>query len=594
MNLPALAIEKRAVTVFVTLLVVVAGLFCYLQLGQLEDPEFTVKTAAIITPYPGASPEQVELEVTDRIETKLQEMTEIKNIYSSSRPGLSIVKVDIKEQYWADKLPQIWDVVRKKVRDVEGTLPPGAGRPEIGDDYGYVFGFLLAVTSDGYTEAELERLRQGPAEGVEPGAGRRPGGLVGRPRQADLHRRLREPAFAVGIDRRGTDLDARRRRTSWSTPAAWITRACVCGSRRPASSSRPRPSPNWRSPASACPSRAAARGATRSSASRTSPRCSFGYADPPTNLLRQNGRMAIAMAIAPGSGVNVVDVGRAIDARLAELAADLPVGIGLERISWQSDSVSESIRSFIVNLLEAIVIVFLVLAATMGFRVGVIIGVSGLLFPILGSFIIMWLMKIDLQRVSLGALIVAMGMMVDNAIVVIDGFVVRLGQGMDRKKAAIEASSQPAFALLGATVVACMAFYPIFASQYSTGEYAGSLFTVVAISLMLSWVFSQTITPVLGLAWLPSPEAGRDGGRSLRDPVLPAVPRPARLGDPPACRLHGRAGRAAGAVGLRFQVRAATLLSRLQPAAGHDRLLGARGHAHRAGLGRSRRRSRRS
>ena len=129
MNLPALAIEKRAVTVFVTLLVVVAGLFCYLQLGQLEDPEFTVKTAAIITTYPGASPEQVELEVTDRIETKLQEMTEVKNIYSSSRPGLSIVKVDIKEQYWADKLPQIWDVVRRKCGTSRARFRPGrAGR----------------------------------------------------------------------------------------------------------------------------------------------------------------------------------------------------------------------------------------------------------------------------------------------------------------------------------------------------------------------------------------------------------------------------------------------------------------------------------
>src|SRR5262245_38678673 len=154
MNLPTLALEKRKITNFCALLVLVGGLFSYYKLGQLEDPEFTIKTAAITTAYPGASPEQVELDVTDRIETKLQEMAELKNVYSQSRPGLSIIKVDIKEEYWADRMPQVWDVLRKKIRDIEEQLPPGAGKPQVGDDFGYVFGFLLAVTSDGYNYAE--------------------------------------------------------------------------------------------------------------------------------------------------------------------------------------------------------------------------------------------------------------------------------------------------------------------------------------------------------------------------------------------------------------------------------------------------------
>jgi hypothetical protein len=145
MSLPKLAIEKQPVTYFAIALVVVAGIFSYFQLGQLEDPEFSVKTASIITTYPGASAKQVELEVTDRIETKLQEMPELKNVYSNSRPGLSIIKVDIKNEYWSDRLPQVWDGLRKKIRDMETTLPPGAGRPKVGDDFGYVFGFLLAV-----------------------------------------------------------------------------------------------------------------------------------------------------------------------------------------------------------------------------------------------------------------------------------------------------------------------------------------------------------------------------------------------------------------------------------------------------------------
>ena len=157
MNLAALALEKRPITYSGIALILAGGIFSYLQLGQLEDPEFSIKTAAITTTYPGASAEQVELEVTDRIETKLQEMVELKCIYSNSRPGLSIIKIDIKSEYWSDRLPQVWDALRKKIADIEPSLPPGAGKPKIGDDFGFVFGFLLAISSDGYSYAELER-----------------------------------------------------------------------------------------------------------------------------------------------------------------------------------------------------------------------------------------------------------------------------------------------------------------------------------------------------------------------------------------------------------------------------------------------------
>jgi multidrug efflux pump subunit AcrB len=156
MNLAELSISKSTITYFATVLLIVGGVFSFFQLGQLEDPDFTIKTAAIVTSYPGASAEQVELEVTDRIETKLQEMSELKQVYSSSRPGLSIIKVDIKNEYWSDRLPQVWDVMRKKVGDMEDSLPPGSGKPQINDDFGYVFGFMLALSGDGFSAAELE------------------------------------------------------------------------------------------------------------------------------------------------------------------------------------------------------------------------------------------------------------------------------------------------------------------------------------------------------------------------------------------------------------------------------------------------------
>ena len=145
MSLPEIAIDKKPVTYFVVFLLVAGGIFSYTQLGQLEDPEFSVKTAAITTVYPGASAEQVELEVTDRLETKLQEMNELKHVYSLSQPGLSIIKVDIKNEYWSDRLPQVWDNLRKKVTDIESSLPPGAGKPIVGDDFGFVFGDAVAL-----------------------------------------------------------------------------------------------------------------------------------------------------------------------------------------------------------------------------------------------------------------------------------------------------------------------------------------------------------------------------------------------------------------------------------------------------------------
>ena len=155
MNLAKAALEYKAVTYFATFLLLAVGVLAYFSLGQLEDPEFSVKTAAITVNYPGASAEQVELEVVDLIETKVQEMVEVKHIYSMARPGQAIIKVDIKNFYWSDQLPQVWDNLRKKVKDVEHLLPPGASRPVVGDDFGFVFGFLLGVTADGYSYQEL-------------------------------------------------------------------------------------------------------------------------------------------------------------------------------------------------------------------------------------------------------------------------------------------------------------------------------------------------------------------------------------------------------------------------------------------------------
>jgi multidrug efflux pump subunit AcrB len=235
-----------------------------------------------------------------------------------------------------------------------------------------------------------------------------------------------------------------------------------------------------------------------------------GYVEPPIWQMRYNGQPAIGMALSNVPGANVVDLGQNVEARMDELMEVLPVGVELHKIAWQSDLVSESIVDFMVSLIQAVAIVLVVLWLAMGFRVAAIVGMCGLVFTILVSFMVMDIWGIDLQRMSLGALIIAMGMMVDNAIVVVDGMLVRLQQGMNRVKAAAEAATLPSIPLLGATIIAVMAFYPIYASEESAGEYCATLFQVVAVSLMLSWVLSITITPLVCIWALPDPTGSSD------------------------------------------------------------------------------------
>jgi len=524
-NLAGIAIEKQAVTWFVVFLIVVGGSASFFQLGWLEDPEYTVKVASITIPYPGATAAEVELEVTDLIETRIQEMVELKEVWSYSRPGLSIVKVEVLPQYWSERLPQVWDVLRKKITDVEDQLPPGAGPVTVGDDFGFVLGFLLAVSGDGLSDSQLEdyakELRKELS--VVPGVARidlwgvrdeRVFVDVTQAQLSDLGITMESLGRTLSVQNKVVDaglVDVQDQRFRVAPSGAFtspedIENLVFRGDSRLATGQ------DGASQGSALISPSELFGTTGEILRlRDFASVSRGYAEPPAQIMRFDGAPSVALAIAPLGGQNVVEVGRRLDARLQQLMARYPIGLDVEKISWQSDLVNESIQGFMINLLEAVAIVFVVLAATMGIRMGIVIGASGLVLAILGTFMIMLVWGIDLQRVSLGALVIAMGMMVDNAIVIADGFVIRLQQGMDRKQAAIESAGAPAMPLLGATVVASMAFYPIYASPESTGEYARSLFQVVAVSLLFSWCLSQTVTPLMCMRMLPDPKSDEAG-----------------------------------------------------------------------------------
>jgi multidrug efflux pump subunit AcrB len=511
MSLAELAIEKRAVSYFCVILLLVGGISSFFSLGQLEDPEFSVKSAGVTTYYPGASPEEVELEVTDRLEQAIQELPQIDDIYSTSRAGVSTIAIDLKQEYWSDRLPQVWDELRKKISDARADLPPGVGEPIVVDDFGFVYGFVLAVTGDGFTYAELESYADHLKKELSVVQGVSRVELWGVQQKAVYIDTAEKQLSELGITPESIEQTLQRQNMVVDAGSIDIQNRRL----------RVAPTGEFTSPEDI--GKLQIRPSHMDEAAGTNARrtgellqisdlgeVSAGYIDPPVTRMRFDGQPAIGVSLANISGGNIVDTGKAIDERLEVLIAELPIGIEVTRVAWQSDEVSASVSAFLVNLLQAVLIVLVVLTLPMGWRMGVIIG-SGLILTILGTFMVMSILGIDLQRMSLGALVIALGMMVDNSIVVADGFVVRLGRGMERKKAAIEAASTTAWPLLGATFVAVMAFYPIFASVANAGEYCRTLFSVVAISLLMSWLLSVTITPLQCMDLIPDPEEGSEG-----------------------------------------------------------------------------------
>ena len=535
MNLTRLAIEKKTLTQFVVFLLIAGGLFSYFNLGRLEDPDFTVKTGVIFTAYPGASPEEVELEVTDRIEQAIQEMPQLRYLYSMSKAGLSIIKVDMKQQYWADTLPQVWDEMRKKIRDVVPHMPPGVLKPDIVDDFSFVFGFVLAVTGDGYTYAELEdyvkhiRKELSLVTGVSRVDlwGVQPKVIyldVSEAQLAELEITAEDLIGTLAqqnmvVSGGGIEVPGRRFRIEttgeFRSPediGELVIRRSIADT---AATAVAELAPYARELAESTPLGSAASGSRAAVVAgelirvKDVAQVRRGYLEPPMTQMRYQGEPALAIQLANVTGGNILDTGAALDARLEELRAELPAGINVEKFTWQSDLVRESINGFVVNLGEAVLIVLIVLTLAMGWRMGLVIGWA-LILTILGTFVVMKIMGIDLHRVSLGALVVALGMMVDNAIVVADNYSVLLAKGKKKLEAAIESAAKPSIALLGATIVAAMAFYPVYAAKADAGEYGRGLFIVVGISLILSWLISMTVTPLNCMALLKPPKAGAE------------------------------------------------------------------------------------
>jgi len=503
MNIAEWSIKHSVITWVITIVVAIVGIMSFQELPRLEDPEFTIKEALIYTPYPGASADEVAEEVSNVIEKAVQELGPLDYVESRSTRDLSIVHVYIKRTISASRLPQIWDELRRKVNDNQHKLPPGAGPSLVNDDFGDTYGVYLALTSDGYSYRELyevakflqrELLKVQDVKRIL---------LYGQQPEAVYVEMRRDKMSQLGISPQQiySALSAK----NLVAPAGSLT---IGGERLPLS-----PTGEFTSEKEFGDLliRGTGEGSDRLVYLRDVADIVRDYQEPPRNILRYNGQPAIGIGISTVSGGNVVVMGEALQKRFSELKSQLPIGIEGNIIALQSEAVTTAINGFLVNLAEAIAIVVMVLLVFMGLRSGLIIGAI-LFVTVSGTFIFMKMYDITLERISLGALVIALGMLVDNAIVVTDGMRMRMERGMDALRAAREVVGQTALPLLGATVVAILAFAAIGTSQHNTGEYTRSLFLVILISLLLSWVTAVTSTPLFSKTFLKSGKSTGENG----------------------------------------------------------------------------------
>jgi multidrug efflux pump subunit AcrB len=498
MNIAELSIKKKVITWTLTAVVLYIGYNAYNGLPRLEDPEFAIKDAVVITHYPGASAVEVEKEVTEQIEKAAQELGQLKRVESYSSRGVSVVKVKIKDNYDKTMLPQVWDELRRKVNDYQAELPPGAGPSIVNDDFGDVYGVYLALTGDGYSMAELKIVGELLKRELTVVQDVKKVVFQGLQQEVVYVEMSRTKMANLGITRQeifdalqAKNLVADGGKIKIGTEFMAVVPTGVFDSEKDFGDLL-----------------ISSKGG-RLVYLKDVATVMRGYQEPPKNILRVDGQPSLGIAISTVIGGNAVVMGEALDKRIRELVPQIPVGVNLEVISLQSDTVTKAINGFVINLLEAVGIVVVVLLIFMGVKSGLIIGFI-LLLTIAATFALMGYYQITLERISLGALIIALGMLVDNAIVVVDGMKVKIEKGMDGIQAAKEVVGQNATPLFGATAVAVLAFASIGGMDNQTGEYCRSLYYVILISLSLSWLTAITTTPLVTYQLMkPKKDAGK-------------------------------------------------------------------------------------
>ena len=456
MKLVKYFLSKKPVTILLLVLVLAGGLLAYVKMGKLEDAPFTIKQALVLTPYPGASPSEVQSQVTDVLEESIQALGELYYLKTENRAGLSKITVYVKKETRADEMQQLWDKLRRKVSDVQSKLPEGAGPSVVNDDFGDVLGVFYGLTGSGHSYRELEdeaKLIKNEILKVKDVA------------KVEIYG-TQTPTIDIS-DAGGIDVGSNRLRIE-STGNFYSLddiRNLTIVSRT---------------------------GEHFRLADIT--RIEESYQTPASNLMRINGQPAVGIAISTVPTGNVVDMAAAVKESLQQMSGSMPEGFELVTLYDQGYESAVANQGFILNLIISVLTVVAILLFFIGFKNGLLIG-SGLVFSIFATLIVMLCTDIALQRMSLAAIIIAMGMLVDNAIVVSDSALVNMQRGMRKRVAIMRACSSTALPLLAATIIAILTFLPIYFSPHITGELLSSLVIVIGVSLMFSWVFALMQTP---------------------------------------------------------------------------------------------------
>jgi len=485
-NLSDWAIKHQSFVWYLMFVALLMGVFSYLNLGREEDPSFTIKTMVIQTRWPGATVDETLEQVTDRIEKKLEELDSLDYVKSYTRPGESTVFVYLRDTTNAKDIPQIWYQVRKKINDIRGSFPQGIQGPAFNDEFGDVYGSIYAFTADGLSMRQLRDYVEQVRADIRavPGLGKVE--MIGQQDEVLYLNFSTRKLAALGLDQRQVvqSLQAQNTVTPAGVIEAGPERISVRTSGQFASEKD----------LEAVNLRLNDRFYRLSDIADIS----RGYTDPPTPMFRFNGKPAIGLAIAMQKGGNVQAFGKALHTQMDNATANLPVGVGVHNVSDQAQVVEKAVGGFTSALFEAVVIVLIVSFISLGVRAGLVVACS---IPLVLAmvFVFMEYSGITMQRISLGALIIALGLLVDDAMITVEMMVTRLELGETKQQAATFAYTSTAFPMLTGTLVTVAGFVPIGLNASSAGEYTFTLFAVIAVAMLVSWVVAVLFAPVIGV-----------------------------------------------------------------------------------------------
>jgi multidrug efflux pump len=489
-NLSQWAITHQALVLFMILILAAAGGYSYFSLGRAEDPNFTIKTMVVNVAWPGATATEMQTQVADKIEKKIQELPYLDRVESYSQPGLSFIQVYLIDRTPPAKVKELWYQVRKKVGDIKSELPAGVVGPNFNDEYGDVFSTIYMLTADGLSLAELKTR----AEDIRQRLLRVPNvnkvDLIGEQPEKIFIELSNAKLATLGITPQQI-FDSVAKQNSVASGGSVDTSADRINLRVTGAFSGV-------DAIAAVPVQADGR-VFRLGDIATVKR---GYQDPPSFIVREGGKPALGLGVSMQDGANILTLGKNLKTAMDAIVAELPVGIGVTQIADQPDIVEHSVSEFVETFVEALAIVLLVSFLSLGWRAGIVVALS---VPLVLAIVltIMYAAGIDLHRITLGALIIALGLLVDDAIIAIEMMVVKMEQGWGRARAATFAWTSTAFPMLTGTLVTAAGFLPVGFAKSSAGEYAGSIFWIVGLALLASWVVAVLFTPYLGLKLLP-------------------------------------------------------------------------------------------